>query len=51
VVIYTYERFLQLPVLAVLVVLWVAGAVLEVACVMALYQGGLALVRVLEAVL
>ena len=46
-----YESFLALPVPVVLAVLWVAGVVLEVTCVMALYEGGLVLVRELEALL
>ena len=37
-----YGWFLKLPVLAVL---WVAGAALEVACVVALYEVGSVLVR------
>lgn len=46
-----YERFLELPVPVVLVVLWVAGVVLEVLCVAelyALYWNGMVLVRLLE---
>jgi hypothetical protein len=33
-----YEGFLELPVPVVLAVLWVAGAVLEVLCVIAVYE-------------
>jgi hypothetical protein len=33
-----YERFLELPTYIVLVVLWVAGVVLEVLCVAELYS-------------
>lgn len=40
-----YERFLELPVPVVLAVLWVAGAALEAACVVALYGVGSVLVR------
>ena len=40
-----YEGFLELPVPVVLAVLWVAGAALEVACVVALYEVGSVLVR------
>jgi hypothetical protein len=46
-----YERFLDLPVPVVLVVLWVAGVVLEVLCVVELYSlywNGLVLVESLE---
>jgi hypothetical protein len=46
-----YERFLELPVPLVLVVLWVAGVVLEVLCVAELYSlywNGLTLVQLLE---
>jgi hypothetical protein len=46
-----YERFLELPVPVVLVVLWVAGVVLEVLCVVELYSlywNGLVLVESLE---
>jgi hypothetical protein len=45
------ERFLELPVPIVLVVMWLAGVVLEVLCVAELYSlywNGLALVRMLE---
>jgi hypothetical protein len=42
-----YERFLDLPVPVVLVVLWVVGAVLEGAFVAALYRSGLVLVQLL----
>ena len=45
-----YEAFLELPAFMVIAVLWVVGAVLEVACVGALYEAGSMLVRVLEAV-
>jgi hypothetical protein len=47
----TYERFLELPTLFVLLLLWVAGVVLEVLCVAelyALYWNGMVLVRLLE---
>ena len=40
-----YEGFLELPVPVVLAVLWVAGAALEVACVLTLYEVGSVLVR------
>ena len=46
-----YEQFLELPVPVVLVVLWVAGVVIEVLCVellYALYWNGMVLVRLLE---
>ena len=46
-----YERFLELPVPIVLVVLWTAGVLLEVLCVVelyALYWNGMVLVRLLE---
>jgi hypothetical protein len=46
-----YERFLEMPVPVVLVVLWVAGVVLEVLCVVELYSlywNGLVLVELLE---
>jgi hypothetical protein len=46
-----YERFLEMPVPVVLVVLWVAGVVLGVLCVVelyALYWNGLVLVELLE---
>jgi hypothetical protein len=33
-----YEQFLEMPVPVVLVVLWVAGVVVEVLCVTALYS-------------
>ena len=36
---------MELPVPVVLAVLWVAGAALEVACVVALYEVGSVLVR------
>ena len=39
-----YKGFLELPVPVVLAVLWVAGAALEVACVVALYEVGSVLV-------
>ena len=47
----TYEWFLELPTLVVLLLLWVAGVVLEVLCVAelyALYWNGIVLVRLLE---
>lgn len=47
----TYEWFLELPTLVVLLLLWVAGVVLEVLCVellYALYWNGMVLVRLLE---
>jgi hypothetical protein len=47
----TYEGFLELPTLVVLLLLWVAGVVLEVLCVAelyALYWNGMVLVRLLE---
>ncbi len=40
-----YEGFLELPVPVVLAVLWVAGAALEVACVVTFYEVGSVLVR------
>ncbi len=40
-----YEGFLELPVPVVLAGLWVAGAALEVACVVTLYEVGSVLVR------
>jgi hypothetical protein len=46
----TYERFLELPTPVVLLLLWVAGAVLEVLCVAelyALYWNGQVLVQIL----
>lgn len=43
----TYERFLGLPVLAVLAVLWLTGVVLLGAGVLALYLYGSALARML----
>ena len=43
-----YERFLELPVPVVLVVLWVMGALLEGLCVATLYWSGQALVQLLE---
>ena len=46
-----YERFLEMPVPIVLVVLWVVGAVLEALCVAelyALYWNGLGLAQLLE---
>ena len=46
-----YERFLEMPVSLVLVVMWVVGAVLEVLCaaeLYALYWNGMVLVRLLE---
>jgi hypothetical protein len=46
-----YERFLEMPVPVVLVVLWVAGVVLGVLCVVELYSlywNGLVLVELLE---
>ncbi len=39
-----YEGFLELPVPVVLAVLWRAGAALEAACVVALYEAGSVLV-------
>ena len=45
----TYERFLELPVPVVLLVLWAVGAVLEVLLVRALHWNGRVLVRLLEA--
>jgi hypothetical protein len=45
----TYERFLELPVPVVLLVLWAVGAVLEVLLVRALYWNGLVLVKLIEA--
>jgi len=44
-----YEWFLELPVLIVLAVLWVVGLVLEGLGVVALYQGGLVLSRLVGA--
>lgn len=46
----TYERFLELPTPVVLLLLWVAGVVLEVLCVAelyALYWNGQVLVQLL----
>jgi hypothetical protein len=46
-----FERFLEMPVPVVLVVLWVGGVVLEVLCVVELYSlywNGLVLVELLE---
>lgn len=46
-----YERLLELPVPVVLVVLWVAGVVLEALCVAELYSlywNGSVLVQLLE---
>jgi hypothetical protein len=46
-----YEQFLEMPVPVVLVVLWVAGVVVEVLCVAELYSlywNGLTLVQLLE---
>jgi hypothetical protein len=46
-----YERFLEMRVPVVLVVLWVGGVVLEVLCVVelyALYWNGSVLVELLE---
>ena len=42
-----YEGFLELPVPIVLAVLWVAGAVLEALCIVALYEVGSGLVQAL----
>jgi hypothetical protein len=45
-----YEQFLEIPVAAVLLVLWVVGVVLEVLCVAelyALYWNGQVLVQLL----
>jgi hypothetical protein len=47
----TYERLLELPTLVVLLLMWVAGVVLEALCVAelyALYWNGMVLVRMLE---
>jgi hypothetical protein len=47
----TYERFLELPVPVVILVLWAVGVVLEVLCVTALYSlywNGLVLAQLLE---
>ena len=46
-----YVSLLKLPPFVVIALLWVAGAVLEVAGIVALYEAGSMLVRVLEAVL
>ena len=43
----TYERFLELPVAIVLVVLWLAGAVLLGTCALLLYLYGVSLMRLL----
>ena len=46
----TYERFLELPPFVVLLLLWVAGVVLEVLCVAelyALYWNGMVLARMM----
>jgi hypothetical protein len=40
----TYERFLELPVWAVLAVLWLSGATLLGSCAMILYMLGMGLV-------
>jgi hypothetical protein len=48
----TYERFLELPTLVVLLLLWLAGVVLEALCVAELYSlywNGMVLARTLEA--
>jgi hypothetical protein len=45
----TYERFLELPVPVVLLVLWTVGAVLEVLLLRALHWNRLVLVELLEA--
>lgn len=45
-----YERFLELPTLVVLPLLWAAGVVLEVLCVAelyALYWNGMVLARMM----
>jgi hypothetical protein len=42
-----YERFLEMPVLVVLAVLWVAGAALLGSLALALYMAGSLLVRVI----
>jgi hypothetical protein len=47
----TYERFLELPTLVVLLLMWVAGVVLEALCaaeLYSLYWNGMVLVRMLE---
>jgi hypothetical protein len=46
-----YERFLGMPVLVVLAVMWVAGAVLLGSCALALYMVGSLLVRVIAGAL
>jgi hypothetical protein len=47
----TYVAFFELPVPLVLVVLWVAGVVLEGLVVVALYEGGLILLRYLGGII
>jgi hypothetical protein len=47
----TYERFLELPTLVVLLLLWVGGVVLEALCAVelyALYWNGMVLARIVE---
>ena len=46
-----YEQFLELPVPVVLAVMWVVGAVLEGALVVALYWYGLVLVQLVGDIL
>ena len=42
-----YERFLRLPTALVLTTLWLVGAALLTACIMALYLGTTLLIRIL----
>ena len=42
-----YERFLELPVVVVLAVLWLLGGAIIGSCLLAIYLYGLALVRIL----
>jgi hypothetical protein len=46
-----YVAFLELPVPLVLLVLWVSGALLEGLCVVALYEAGLVLARMVGTLL
>ena len=43
----TYERFFELPLAVVVVVLWLVGALLTSTSVLVAYLGGLVLVRTL----
>jgi len=42
-----YERFLRLPAALVLITLWLVGAVLLTACILALYFGATLLLQTL----